>query len=362
MMDSRSVQPEHSFIRFELRRRVDLVCTVMSAGDFLCQDAATPLCEFYAAAGAVCSLSTNCETLLEAARESFLPIEDPPGSVDFAVRFWVDYSTSAPPAWPKPYVRGLNHLVFAGFDSASSILADLRARRVIGRFSAAIGDDRSYWKAVVFPVLLTIAGASVGIVELHCSCVAKQKSGLLLVGAGRSGKSTLAVALAQQGFGFLSDDRTFCSSQKGKLSAWGLGTTLKLRSDAGNHFSELKDKSAIELPNGERGFRFEPELALGLERVRRCEPRLLVFLERRENPEFRLTDLSPEEAKARLEADLMAELPDGAAGQMQVIDKLVELPCCLLQYGGRPQMIAEKLGAHFEQFDDRAVAGDVSRT
>lgn len=333
----------------------------MSAGDFLCQDAATPLCEFYTAAGTVCSLSTNCETLLEAARESFQRIEDPPGAVDFSFRFWVDYSSSVLPAWPKPYVRGLNHLVFAGFDSASSMLADLRARRVIGRFSAAIGDDRSYWKTVVFPVLLTITGASIGIVELHCSCVAKRQSGLLLVGAGRSGKSTLAVALAQEGFGFLSDDRTFCSWQKGKLTAWGLATTLKLRSDAGNHFIELKDKPAMVLPNGERGFRFEPELALGLERIRGCEPRLLVFLERRENPEFCLTDLSPQEAKARLEEDLMAELPGGAAGQMQVVGKLVELPCCLLQYGGRPQIVAQKLAAHFEQFADRTVAADVRR-
>jgi len=333
----------------------------MSAGDFLCQDAATPLREFYAAAGAVCSLSTNCETLLEAARESFLPIEDPPGAIDFSVRFWVDYSNSVLPAWPKPYVRGLNHLVFAGFDSASSMLADLRARRVIGRFSAAIGDDRSYWKTVVFPVLLTITGASIGIVELHCSCVAKQQSGLLLVGAGRSGKSTLALALAQEGFGFLSDDRTFCSWQKGKLSAWGLSTTLKLRSDAGNYFRELKDKPAIDLPNGETGFRFEPELALGLKRIRGCEPRLLVFLERRENPEFRLTNLSSEEARARLEEDLMAEIPDTAAQQMEVVGKLVELPCCLLQYGGRPQIVAEKLAAHFEQFDARTVVGDLSR-
>jgi hypothetical protein len=329
----------------------------MSAGDFLCQDAATPLCEFYAAAGAVCSLSTNCETLLEAARESFLPIKNPPGAVDFSVRFWVDHSNSISPAWPKPYVRGLNDLVFAGFDSASSMLADLRARRVIGRFSAAIGNDRSYWKTVVFPVLLTITGASVGIVEFHCSCVAKQQRGLLLVGAGRSGKSTLAVALGQQGFGFLSDDRTFCSWQNGKLSAWGLATTLKLRSDAGNHFRELKDKQPMDLPNGERGFRFEPELALGLERIRGCEPRLLLFLERRENPEFRLTDLSSEEARARLEEDLMAELPDGSAAQMQVVGKLVELPCCLLQYGGRPQIVAEKLAVYFEQFDDRTVPG-----
>jgi hypothetical protein len=322
----------------------------MSARDFLCQDAATPLCEFYTTAGAVCSLSTNCEPLLEAARESFLPVEEPPGSVDFSVRFWVDYTNSAPEPWPKPRVRGLNHLVFTGFDSGSSMLADLRGRRVIGRFSVPIGNDRSYWKTVVFPVLLTITGAALGAVELHCSSVAKQQKGLLLVGAGRSGKSTLAVALAQEGFGFLSDDRTFCSWQKGKLSAWGLATTLKLRSDAGKHFRELQAEEPNDLPNGERGFRLEPGLALGLECVRRCEPRLLVFLERSQNPRFCLTDLSSEAARARLEEDLMAELPDAAAAQVEVIGKLAELTCCLLQYGGRPQVVAQRLAQHFERF------------
>jgi hypothetical protein len=321
----------------------------MSASDFLCQDAATPLCEFYTAAGAVCSLSTNCELLLEAARESFLPVEEPMGSVDFSVRFWVDYTNSAPEPWPKPRVRGLNHLVFAGFDSGSSMLADLRGRRVMGRFSAPIGNDPSYWKTVVFPVLLTITSAALGIVELHCSSVAKQQKGLLLVGAGRSGKSTLAVALAQQGFGFLADDRTFCSWQTGQLSAWGLATTLKLRGDAGKHFRELQAKEPNDLPNGERGFRLEPELALGLECVRRCEPRLLVFLERSQNPGFCLSDLSSEAARARLEEDLMAELPEAAAAQEQVIGKLAELTCCLLEYGGRPQVVAQKLAQHFER-------------
>ncbi len=232
------------------------------------------------------------------------------------------------------------------------MLVDLRARRVIGRFSAAISNDRSYWKTVVFPVLLTIAGASIGIVELHCSCVAKRQMGLLLIGAGRSGKSTLAVALAQEGFGFLSDDRTFCSQQEGRLWACGLATTFKLRSDAGKHFKEFERKRPADLQNGERGFRFEPELALGLERVRRCEPRLLVFLERRENPGFCLSDLSSEQATARLEEDLMAELPDAASAQMEIIEKLIKLPCCLLQYGGRPQIVAEKLAAHFERLHD----------
>jgi hypothetical protein len=321
----------------------------MSAGDFLCKDAATPLCEHYTAAGAVCSFSTNCAALLEAARESFLPLEALPVSVDFSIRFWVDSTNPAQPPWPKPYVRGLNHLVFAGFDSGSSMLADLRTRRVIGRFSAGIASDRSYWKAVIFPILLTVVGASVGVAELHCSCVAKQQNGLLLVGPGRSGKSTLAVALAQSGFGFLSDDRTFCSWREGRLLACGLANTLKLRREAGKYFKELEDKEPADVVNGERVFRLEPKVGLGLEHVRNCAPRLIVFLERSESPAFCLTSMSPTEAATRLEEDLMAELPDAAGTQMEVIGKLAELPCRLLRYGGKPQDVARELAISFDQ-------------
>jgi hypothetical protein len=321
----------------------------MSAGDFLCKDAATPLCEQYTAAGAVCSFSTNHEPLLETARESFLPVKGPPVSAAFSVRFWVDYAESTEPPWPKPYVRGLNHLVFAGFDSGSSMLADLRTRRVIGRFSAGMAADRTYWRTVVFPILLTIVGASIGIAELHCSCVVKERAGLLLVGPGRSGKSTLAVALAQAGVGFLSDDRTFCTWRDGTLSAWGLATTLKLRHEAGRHFEALRDEKPMHVVDGERVFRLEPEIELGLERVRHCEPRLVVFLERRESPAFHLSLMSNAQAAARLEEDLMVELPDTVGMQMEIIRRLAERTCCLLQYGGQPQSVAEELALHFER-------------
>jgi hypothetical protein len=321
----------------------------MSAGDFLCKDAATPLCENYTAAGALCSFSTNCEALLEAARESFLPSAAPPIAVDFSVRFWVDHSNSAQLPSPNPYVRALNHLVFAGFDSQSSMLADLRTRRVIGRFSAGMAADRSYWKAIIFPILLTIVGASVGVAELHCSCVARKQKGLLLIGPGRSGKSTLAVALAQAGFGFLSDDRTFCSWRNGELLAWGLATTLKLRSDAGKYFQQLRNRQPTNFQNGEPCFRLEPELGLGIERARRCEPQMLVFLERSATPGFYLTRISAVEAAARLEEDLIAELPEAVARQMEVIAQLVNRPCRLLRYGGVPQDVAAELAIHFDR-------------
>jgi hypothetical protein len=320
----------------------------MSAGDFLCQDAATPMCEFYAAAGAVCRLSTNCETLLEAARESFLPIEDPPGAVDFSVRFWVDYSNSVLPAWPKPYVRGLNHLVFAGFDSGSSMLADLRTRHVIGRFSVGIANDRAYWETVIFPMLLSILGGSVGITELHCACVAKDGGGLLLAGPSGSGKSTLSVALSQTGFGFLSDDRTFCSQSGGKVLAWGLPTRLKLRREAGAWFRQVRDRQPTDLQKGELVYWLEPERSLGLERVRRCEPRTVIFLEQVKGLEFHLAQVSCDEAMKRLDRDLMADLPEAVVRQTRTITKLVEIPCWLLKYGGEPLTVARKIADHFE--------------
>jgi hypothetical protein len=322
----------------------------MSAADFLCKDAQTPLREHYTAAGAVCSFSTNCEALLEAARESFLAIEVPPVSVDFSIRFWVDSSSPSRPPWPKPYVRGLGHLVFAGFDSGSSMLADLHTRRVIGRFSAGMAADGAYWKTVILPMLLSIVAGSVGIAELHCACVANGENGLLLAGPSGSGKSTLALALSQTGFGFLSDDRTYCSRVNDEVLAWGLPTRLKLRHEAGAWFRQLRDREPTDVQKGEPVFWLEPEHALGLRRVRRCRPSAVIFLEQLEAPEFTFTQMSSVEAMNRLDRDLMAESPGAVAMQSDTIATLVQIPCWLLQYGGEPLMIAQRIADHFQGF------------
>lgn len=329
------------------------VCTKMSGGDFLHTDAKTPLREHYTAAGAVCSLSTNCQYLLEAARESFLRLQTPPAVEDFSIRLWVDNESSARPPWPKPYVRGLDHLVFAGFDSANSMLADLRTHRVIGRFSIAMAADATYWRTVIFPMLVTIVGASLGIAELHCACVAKDEHGVLLAGASESGKSTLALALSQSGFGFVSDDRTFCSSTNGEIFLWGLRTRLKLRREAVAWFEELRNQKPTNTQGMESDLWLEPETTLGLTCVRRCRPRSLIFLERQQVSAFRLSRVSSDEALDRLNADLMPELPEVAVKRLVTIAQLVEIPCWLLQYDGQPHRIARKIFGAFEGLVDQ---------
>jgi hypothetical protein len=314
----------------------------MRRQDFLHRDVETGLCQHYLAAGAMCSLSTNCEQLLETARDTFLPVEMPQAPVDFSVRFWVDGAGVPQASWPKPYVRGLGHLVFVGFDSSSSMLADLRTRRVIGRFSLAMASDARYWKMVIFPMLLSIVAGSVGLVELHASCVAKDQRGLILAGPSRSGKSTLAMALTEAGFRLLSDDRTFCSSARGKLQAWGLPRPLKLRREAASWFEEFRDREPKDLQNGERVFHFEPKQRS----IPKCEPQLLVFLERGGRG-FAMAPMKKSELRSRIEADLLAEVPDAIRKQAASLDELLSLPCCLLRYGGQPQEIAQRLAASF---------------
>lgn len=322
-------------------------CGVRS-GDFLKKEAQTPLHQLFLAAGVPCEIWTNSESILEAARESFLPVDEPRPAVEFRMRFWVDPEDTSQAPWPKPHVRGLEHLVFAGFDIGSSALVDLRARRAIGRFSSRMGADRAYWTTVVFPMLLSIAGGSAGIAEIHCACVAKGQNGLLLVGRSGSGKSTLSVALSQEGFGFLSDDRTYCSLREGRLSAWGLPTQLKLRGDAAAWFPELRDEERTDTPSGEQVFRLQPEPRLGINRIRGCEPRWLVFLERREGAEFHLSQMSSSTAAEMLEDGLLAELPATVEKQSQTIARLVELPCWLLRYGSQPpQAVSRELAYRF---------------
>jgi hypothetical protein len=238
-------------------------------------------------------------------------------------------------------------MVFAGFGERSSLLVDLHTRRVIGRFSTTMGADRDYWKTVIFPILLSIIAGTVGVVELHASCVAKDDRGLILLGPSRSGKSTLSMALTQAGFRFLSDDRTFCALRLGRLQAYVLPRPLKLRREAAHWFDEFRDREATHVHESEPVFHCDPNRRFGRQHLPRCEPKLLVFLERQESPGFCVKLLNCSEARSRIEADLLAEASEAAEKQAAIIDNLLSIPRVQLRYGGRPQFIAQEISASF---------------
>src|SRR5579871_4616384 len=313
-------------------------------GDFLHSRECTPYSEAYLAADILFHLSTNSLTILKAARASFFPTSDSAHKAIFAIRLWVDPRCLTGPPWPKPYVRGLDHIVYAGFAPGSSLVIDLKSRRIAGRVSQDFAADTDYWNRVVFPMMMSITAATAGIVELHCACVARDGHGLLLAGPTRSGKSTLSVALSSMGFGFLADDRTLCSFRQGELCAYGLLTDLKLRSDGISWFSNLANEFQADGRTNGRECRLAPE-TLQLTRARQCKASIMVFLERDDSAHFDCVPLSIEEVKHRIQSELMAELPEALDSQSAVISALANLPCFLFRYTGHPSVVARNLAS-----------------
>src|SRR5438552_3548852 len=151
--------------------------------DFLRAGAHTPLWGEFQAAGIPFTLSTNFEPLLRIAQEC---MEPRPGAADGSaqvhLRFWVEPCGHSQPPWPKPHFRGHGHLIFAGFDTRNSLLFYLRNCRVLGRLTAELAADATFWKVVVFPVLLSIMGSAMGRAVLHCACLVWKGTGILLAG------------------------------------------------------------------------------------------------------------------------------------------------------------------------------------
>jgi hypothetical protein len=52
------------------------------------------------------------------------------------------------------------------------------------------------------------------------------------------------------------------------------------------------------------------------------------------------------EALNRLISELMPESPEGIVKRSETMKRVVELPCWLLHYGGKPDQIAQKICAH----------------
>jgi hypothetical protein len=290
--------------------------------------------------GLACALATNSPDVLAAARATFRQTIPAPPAPDFTLRLAVQGDAESGPPSPQACFRGLNHLVYVGFGGGSTMLLDLRRRRALGRFSPALAADAAYWQRVILPNAVGLMSEALGLTALHCASVEKDGAALLLAGGSGAGKSTLSLALARRGFGFVSDDWTYFSHPCGRLRAWHIATPLKLLPDAARFFPELGALRPHLSLNGEVAYEADPETVFGVRRALECEPRWLVFIERRSGPGHRLTRVAPGEAAARLEHEL-EELPVELAGvsarQSATVLDLAGRECWALEHGESPE-------------------------
>jgi len=303
-----------------------------------------PLAARFFVAGSIWDLRSNSKEILQAMRETF----DQVGSgrqADLQLRFHVDSSVNAA-LWSTPHFRALDHLYYATYGPCDSMLVDQMGRRVIGSFSPAAARDLRHWKQTVLPVLLGIVSASIGVTPVHCACVVKGGSGLLLGGESGAGKSTMALSLSRNGFSYLSDDCTYLSRTGTEMRAWGLPTPVKLLPDAVSHFPELVSLDPVLSLNGEWVLNMDPTEISNVERCLSCAPQWLVFLERKTDSQPVIKPLSPLEAASRLVADL-ERMPhiifDQYEYQLETIHRLVDRECWVVQHGLKPELLARLL-------------------
>jgi hypothetical protein len=304
-----------------------------------------PLSARFFVAGSVWEVRSNSHEILQAMRETF----DQVGSgqlADLHLRFHVDFSVKNAPCWSKPHFRALDHLYYATYGPCDSMLVDQLSRHVIGSFSPVVAHDLLYWKHTVLPVLLGIVSASIGVTPVHCACVVKSGSGLLLGGESRAGKSTLALSLSRNGFSYLSDDCTYLSRTGTGMRAWGLPIPVKLLPDAVSYFPELVSLDPVLSLNGEWALSVDPTEISNVERCLSCAPRWLVFLERKMDSPPVIKPLTSWEAASRLVADLETMPPvifDQYEYQLETVNRVVDRECCVVQHGLKPEPLARLL-------------------
>lgn len=303
-----------------------------------------PLHGHFSAAGSRWSVRSNSLDVLQAVAETF-PRLNHRGRVVLTVDIYVDQNPSPQPLWSVPQFRGRDHLFFADYGPNDCMLADLQARHVIGRFAPATAQHTSYWKRVVLPILLGVAGAVAGVTPLHCACLQYKGEGLLITGESGAGKSTLSFELARRGLDFVSDDWTYFSRAGTEVLAWGLPTNIKLLPDSVTHFPELHNHVPGIHLNGELALEVEPEAA-GARRPLCSRPGRIFVLDRQPGLGFEAARLAPNEIAAYFQQSLErlpACLSKSREAQLATIRTLSQVEAWHLRCGGSPQEIATQI-------------------
>jgi hypothetical protein len=242
-----------------------------------------------------------------------------------------------------PHFRGLGHLVFALLGSKGFLTFDLLRRRVIGLFSPSTARDPHFWNTQLLPITIGLLGTTVGVAPLHCACVDRNGSGLLVAGHSGAGKSTLTAALAKRGFAVVSDDWTYVRSLPDKVVAHGMFAPVKLLPDAIRYFPELRHASPKRTMNGELAYEVDPIKIFGSKMKAQSDPRWVLILERADAPGFSFVPCLPAHLAQIFERNserLPREVPEAARTRSRIIQQLASCDCWVLRTGEDPMHTA----------------------
>jgi hypothetical protein len=245
-----------------------------------------------------------------------------------------------------PWFRARGQFALARFTPEDALWFNLQTCEVIGNFSRSLAGDRERWRRHIFPTLLGILAATIGIVPVHAGCIVGKAGGILLTAPSGTGKSTLTVALAKRGYAILSDDCSYLTANDSHIDAWGMPVPVKLLPDARKFFPELAKYRPEKSLNGEVAYEVDPEDCFRIPRSQHCRVACVVLLERSETPGCHISFAKGAEAVERLVAEL--EPLDGMLHahyqqQIELMLPLAEAVCLRVSFNDHPDAVAKAL-------------------
>jgi hypothetical protein len=295
-------------------------------------------------AGAHCLLSTNSPEALRSISRWRSPGSTQNGNF-FEMEILVN-SIAGESNDPSPHFRGLRHLVFVFLPGRCFLCYDLLRKRVHGAVTSTVAGDATFWDSLLLPITIGILGATMGIAPLHCACLDRDGSAVLIAGVSGAGKSTLAAALAQRALALVSDDWTYMSRQGSSLVARGLFAPIKLLPDSARFFPCLSALSPRKTLNGELAYEFDPRAILSCAVRDSSRPRWLLFLERGTAGGCQFIPCRPEYVRDFFERNaekLPDELRAATVARSQIIRQLSQHPAWILQTNKNPQQTAQAI-------------------
>ncbi|MEO8597185.1 MAG: aldolase [Candidatus Solibacter sp.] len=283
----------------------------------------------YYPAGFGLRIVTNSREVLEAAEESWGPVERQFDTPPMAFRVVVE---AAGEGAGEPTCRKQGHLISLVADAHNFASGDCITLSASLHVAQATVGDRAAFRWYFLEAMAYMLLTQRYVIPVHAGCVARGGAGILLCGKSAAGKSTLSVACARAGFTYLSDDCTWLLAGEDRI-AIGKPHQARFREDVARHFPELEGYVARRRPNGKRSIEVPTSLFPAMRTAKQCEVRGLVFLDRARGGEATVERMPAQEVEELLLAELPSFGAEVNALHEAAVRRLGELPAWRVCYG-----------------------------
>jgi hypothetical protein len=204
-----------------------------------------PLSETYFPLGFPVTVSTNCDEVLQAARENWSGFTKLFDTEPIQINVGVT-ATDSHMCPPTPMCRVRDHLSINIADAENFAINDRSLGYILVWVTTAAVSHRDYFRYFFLDSCAMSGISSRYTTGIHGACVSLGGAGVLLCGDSGAGKTTLAYACSRAGWTYVTDDGSYLvHGRKDRLVA-GNCTQVRFRPTAEALFPELRGHEIME--------------------------------------------------------------------------------------------------------------------